>query len=92
MSFKTREQNQVGWSRKALNTHHVLGQFVARQIFDVLVFCVYDLCQLTALNDLLINPHVDHRVEAVGCFDVVSDDFGDGRTPEGEKRRNVSYF
>lgn len=75
-----------------LNTHHVLGQFVARQIFDVLMLCVYDLCQLTALNDLLINPHVDHRVEAVGRFDVVPDDFGDGRTPEGEEGWNISYF
>lgn len=35
---------KVGWSRKNLSTHHVLGQLVARQIFDVLVFCVYDLC------------------------------------------------
>lgn len=86
------KENQVGWSRKNLNTHHVLGQFVSWQVFDVLMFGVYDLCQLTPLNHLFINPHVDHRVKAVGRFDVVPDDFGDGRTPEGEKRRNISYF
>lgn len=56
------------------------------------MFCVYDLCQLTPLNYLFINPHVDHRVEAVGRFDIVPDDFGDGRTPEGEERRNISFF
>lgn len=66
-------------------THHVPGQFVARQVFDVLVLGVDDVGQLAPGDGFFVDPHVDLGVEAVRRFHVVADDLGDGRTPEGDE-------
>lgn len=60
------------------STHHVPGQLVARQVFDVLVLGVDDLRQLLPAHRFFVHPHVDHGVEAVGGFHIVPDYFGDG--------------
>lgn len=68
------------WS-SGVNTHHVPGQLVTRQVFDVFIFRVDDLGQLPSIDHLFVNPHVDHGVEAVRRFHIVPDDFGNWWAP-----------
>lgn len=61
------------------------------KVLDVLMLRVDDFSQLPAAHFLLIHPHIDGRVEAVGCLHVVPDDPGDSGAPaaaaeEGNRR------
>lgn len=86
-------QNLTVWLWKQLlietpllwSTYHIPGQLVTREIFDVFVLCIDDLCKLLSIDHFFINPHVHHRVEPVGCFDIVPDYFGNGGAPGGSK-------
>lgn len=46
---------------------------------------INNLGQFLAIDQLFVDPHVDDGVEAVGCFHIVSDYFGNGGTP-GERK------
>lgn len=50
---------------------------------------VDDLRQLPPVHHLLIDPHVDHGVEAVGGLHIVADDFSDGGSPVGTESSAV---
>lgn len=62
-------------------TYHVSGQLVAGQVLDILVLGVDNLWQLPALDQFFVHPHVHHRIETVGGFDIVPNDFGNGWAP-----------
>lgn len=63
------------------SSYHIGRQRVAREVFDVLVLRIDDLGELPPVDHFLINPHVYHRVEAVGGLHVAPDYFGDGGAP-----------
>ncbi len=44
------------------NGDDIVRNFDARQVLDVLVTSVDDLCQLLALHNLLEDPHVDLKL------------------------------
>ena len=60
------------------------GQLAAsthRQVFDVLVLGVDNLCKVFTVDLLLIHPHADLVIKLVAIEDVAADDLGDRRTP-----------
>lgn len=67
------------------STYHIFGQLVTRQILDIFMLSVDDLRQLLPVYHFFVDPHVHHWVEAVGRFDILPNDFGNGRTPAGSE-------
>lgn len=67
------------------SSYHIPRQLVPWQIFNIFMIRINDLSQLPALDHLFIHPHVHHRIKAVGGFDIVPDDLGNGGAPGEEK-------
>lgn len=62
-------------------THHVGGQFVPRQVLDVLMLRVDDLGEPPAAHLLLQHPHVHRVLEGAQPCRIAAHDLGDGRAP-----------
>lgn len=65
-------------SLQVTGAYHVGGQLVPWQVFDILMLCVDDLCQLSAPDVFLKHPHGHPWVKAcqLGC--IATHDLGDG--------------
>lgn len=65
-------------SLQGVGAHHVVGQLVPWQVFDILMLCVDDLCQLSAPNVFLKHPHGHPWVKVcqLGC--VATHNLGNG--------------
>lgn len=61
-----------------VGAHHIGGQLVPWQVFDILVLCVDDLCQLSAPDVFLKHPHGHPWVKVcqLGC--IATHNLGDG--------------
>ena len=63
---------------RGVGAHHIGGQLVPWQVFDILVLCVDDLCQLSAPDVFLKHPHGHPWVKVcqLGC--IATHNLGDG--------------
>lgn len=62
----------------AVEAHHIGGQLVPWQVFDVLMLCVDDLCQLSAPHVFLKHPHRHPWVKVCQPACIATHDLGDG--------------
>lgn len=63
---------------RGVGAHHIGGQLVPWQVFDILVLSVDDLCQLSAPDVFLKHPHGHSWVKVcqLGC--IATHNLGDG--------------
>lgn len=65
-------------SLQGVGAHHVVGQLVSWQIFDILMLCIDDLCQLSAPDVFLKHPHGHPWVKACQLSCIATHNLGDG--------------
>ena len=60
---------------------HVLGELGVGQVLDVHVRLVDNVCEVLAIDLLLVDPHVDLGLEEIMARRVRTNDARDGRSP-----------
>lgn len=73
-------------------SYNILRKLVSRQILDVLVVCVYDLCEFTSVHRLFKHPHINRGVKLCIIPCICANYLSDSRTPaDMSEREKVNY-
>lgn len=73
-------------------SYNILRKLVSRQILDVVVVCVYDLCEFTSVHRLFKHPHINRGVKLWIIPCICANYLSNSRTPvDMSEREKVNY-
>ncbi len=73
-------------------SYNILRKLVSRQILDVVVVCVYDLCEFPSVHRLFKHPHINRGVKLWIIPCICANYLSNSRTPvDMSQREKVNY-